>query len=89
MGLLMSDSLNCVDYVSCQQSLPSNSFVRSLSDVVAPFIFNDEPVKSWDYEYEQNLSQTSYWPSQLTDETYIKYQLEQEMANIDALFDEF
>lgn len=85
MGLLMPEPVNYVDCFSVQQaSLSSSPFVRSLSNV-APFIFDDEVGKAWDFEYQSATTQTSYWPKKITDEDFFKFQLEQELANIDAL----
>lgn len=86
MGLLMPEPVNFVDCFSVQQSsLSSSSFVRSLSNV-APFIFDDQIGKTWDYEYQPTTNQTSYWPKKITDEDFFKLEFEQEIANIDALF---
>ena len=85
MGLLMFDHVNHHEYFP-QSSQPS-TFARSLSDFVAPFIFDDEPIKLWDYEYAPCATNTQYWPRKITDPTYTKYQLDQELANIDALFE--
>jgi hypothetical protein len=84
MGLLMFDNVNTNEFFHQQQLSP---FSRSLSNVVAPFIFDDESAKLFDYEFDQN---TQYWPTKTTiDDTYIKYQLEQELASIDALINDF
>jgi len=75
MGLLMFDN---VDHNTCQQRSPS--FTRSLSNVVAPFIFNDESAQFFDIDY---------CPNTTFDDTFMKLQLEQELASIDALIDEY
>lgn len=84
MGLLMFDP-----HELFPQQQQTSTFARSLSDFVAPFIFDDEPIKLWDCEYDQCSPNTQYWPTKITNETYVKYQLDQELANIDALLDDF
>jgi hypothetical protein len=88
MGLLMFDNVNNNEFIHQQQPSP---FSRSLSNVVAPFIFDDESAKLFDYEYDQcsTNTNTQYWPTKTFDDTYIKYQLEQELASIDALINDF
>ena len=88
MGLLMFDNVNSNEFFQQQQPSPIS---RSLSNVVAPFIFDDESAKLFDYEFEQCSTNTStqYWPTKTIDETYIKYQLEQELASIDALINDY
>ncbi|CAF1373984.1 unnamed protein product [Rotaria sordida] len=92
MGLLMSDNTtttnNNNEFCHQQQLSP---FARTLSNVVAPFIFDDESLQLFEHKYDQcqtNLPM-QYWPNKIIDDTYIKYQLEQELASIDALIDEF
>jgi PAS domain-containing protein len=88
MGLLMFDNVNSNEFVHQQQSSP---FIRSLSNVVAPFIFDDESTKLFEYEYDQRSTNINmqYWPTKPINDTYIKYQLEQELASIDELFNDF
>jgi PAS domain-containing protein len=88
MGLLMFDNVNNNEFFHQQQPSP---FSRSLSNVVAPFIFDDESAKLFDYEYEQCSKNTNaqYWPTKVIDDTYIKFELEQELASIDALINDF
>jgi len=88
MGLLMFEHVNNHEHFYQQQSSP---FSRSLSNVVAPFIFDDQSNQFVDYEYDQCSENTnsSYWSSKSINETFIKYELDQELANIDALINEF
>ncbi len=88
MGLLMFENVNSNEFVHQQQSSP---FIRSLSNVVAPFIFDDESTKLFEYEYDQRSTNINmqYWPTKPINDTYIKYQLEQELASIDELFNDF
>jgi PAS domain-containing protein len=88
MGLLMFDNSNNNEFFHQQQLSPCT---RSLSNVVAPFIFDDESSTIIKYEYEQcpiNINM-QYSPTKIIDDTYMKYQLEQELASIDALIDDF
>jgi len=80
MGLLMFDNVNNNEFFYQQQPSP---FIRSLSNVVAPFVFDDE------YDQCSTNSNMQYWPIEIIDETFIKCQLEQELASIDALINEF
>lgn len=82
MGLLMFDNVNSNDYICQQQTSPT--FVRSLSNVVAPFIFDNQSPQFFDFEYEQSMNKISDM-----DDTFAKYQLEQELASIDALINEY
>ncbi len=88
MGLLMFDNVNSNEFFHQQQPSPIS---RSLSNVVAPFTFDDESARLFDYEFEQcsTNTNTQYWPTKTIDETYIKYQLEQELASIDALINDY
>jgi len=88
MGLLMFENVNNNEFFHQQQPSP---FIRSLSNVVAPFIFDDESAQLFEYEYDQCSANTNmqYWPTKSINDTYIKYQLEQELASIDALIDDF
>jgi len=88
MGLLMFDNVNNNEFFH-QQHPPS--FIRSLSNAVAPVIFDDESTQLFKYEYDQCSTKTNmqYWPTKTINDTYFKYQLEQELASIDALIDEF
>jgi hypothetical protein len=88
MGLLMFDNVNNNEFFHRQQPSP---FSRSLSNVVAPFIFDDESAPVFKYEYDQcsTSTNTQYWPRKTIDSTYIEYQLEQELASIDELFNDF
>ena len=79
MGLLMFDNVNNNEFFYQQQ--PSPPFNRSLSNV-APFIFDDESAQIFNYE-NPNMQ---YWPIKTMDDTFIKCQLDQELASIDALF---
>jgi len=87
-GLLMFDNVNNNEFFRQQQPSP---FVRSLSNVVAPFIFDDESAQLFQYEFNQCSSNPNmqYWPIKTIDDTYIKCQLEQELASIDALINDF
>ena len=88
MGLLMFDNANSNEFLHQQQS---PTFLRSLSNVVAPFIFDEESSHLFKYEYDQCSSHTNmqYWPRKTIDDTYIKCELEQELASIDALINDF
>ncbi len=88
MGLLMFENVNNNEFFHQQQPSP---FTRSLSNVVAPFIFDDESAQLFEYEYDQCSTKTNmqYWPTKPINDTYIKYQLDQELASIDALIDDF
>ncbi|CAF1227353.1 unnamed protein product [Rotaria sp. Silwood1] len=88
MGLLMSDNINNNEFCYQQQLSP---VTRTLSNVVAPFIWDDESSQLFENQYDQyqtNLPM-QYWPEKIIGDTYIKYQLEQELASIDALISEF
>lgn len=90
MGLLMFDNANSNESVHHQQQ-PS-PVAGSLSNVVAPFIFDDETAQLFQYQYDQcvgNAVDGHYWPGKTFDDNFIKYQLEQELASIDALIDDF
>jgi len=89
MGLLMFDNVNNNEFFHQQQLSPP--FARSLSNVVAPFIFDDEPAQLFEYKYDQcsKNTNTQYWPPKTIEDIYMKYQLEQELASIDALINEF
>jgi len=89
MGLLMFDNVNNHEFFHQQQ--PSPPFNRSLSNVVAPFIFEDESSQFFGYEHDQYSANTAmqYWSPKPIDDTYIKCQLEEELADIDALINEF
>ncbi|UJR09105.1 hypothetical protein I4U23_013352 [Adineta vaga] len=89
MGLLMFDSNNSNE--SFQQQQQSSPITRSLSNVVAPFIFDDETAQLFQYQYNQYSTNSNmyYWSSKTIDDTYMKYQFEQELASIDALINEF
>jgi PAS domain-containing protein len=78
MGLLMFDNGNTNEFFHQQQSPPFN---RSFSNV-APFTFDDESARLFEYE-NPNMQ---HWPIKTDDDTYIKCQLDQELASIDALF---
>jgi len=88
MGLLMFDNINTNEFFHQQEPSP---FTRSLSNVVAPFISDNESEQLFQYEYDQcstNLNM-QYWPIEAINDTYIKYQFEQELASIDALINDF
>lgn len=88
MGLLMPEHANSNESSPRQQLSP---VTRSLSQAVAPFTFDFESQRLFDYEYGQcskNLN-FDYGEQNLFDDIYIKYQLEQEIASIDALVNEF
>jgi hypothetical protein len=82
MGLLMFDNVNCNEFFHQPQQSP---FIRSLSNVVAPFTFDDESARLFEYEN----SNMQYWPIKTMDDTFIKCQLEHELASIDALFSDY
>jgi len=86
MGLLMFDNVNNHEFFHQQQ--PSPPFNRSLSNVVAPFIFDEESSQFFGYEQDQ-CSAMQYWSPKPIDDTFIKCQLEEELASIDALINEF
>jgi hypothetical protein len=80
MGLLMFDNVNNNEYFHQQQQ--SSPFNRSLSNVVAPFIFDNESSQLFEYEFDQYSTKT-------IDDKLFKYQLEEELASIDALINDF
>lgn len=88
MGLLMFDNVNSTEFFHQQQPSPIS---RSLSNVVAPFIFDDETAKLFEYEYDQCSTNINmqYWPVKSINDTYMKYELEQELASIDALINDY
>ncbi|CAF3474499.1 unnamed protein product, partial [Rotaria sp. Silwood2] len=88
MGLLISDNINNNEFCHQQQLSP---FTRTLSNVVAPFIFDNESLRLFENEYDSCPTSLpmQYWPMKIIDDTYIKYQFEQELASIDALINEF
>jgi PAS domain-containing protein len=88
MGLLMFDNINNQDIFHQSQLSPFN---RSLSNVVAPFIFDDEPSQFLEYEYDQCSAKVDmqYWSPKVIDDTYFKCQLDDELASIDALINDF
>ncbi|CAF2059127.1 unnamed protein product [Rotaria magnacalcarata] len=88
MGLLLPECA-CKDELCHGQQL--SPFARSLSQVVAPFIFDDESAQVFQHQYEQFATHAprEYWQEKLIDDTYMKHQLEQELASIDALVNEF
>ncbi|CAF1461839.1 unnamed protein product [Adineta steineri] len=89
MGLLMFDNgSNSNDFFHQQHPSP---FTRSLSNAVAPFIFDNESSQLFQYEYDQYSADTNmqYWTTKTVDDTYMKCQLEQELASIDALINDF
>ncbi|CAF0918279.1 unnamed protein product [Adineta ricciae] len=92
MGLLMFDNVNNNECSPQQQQQQQPSPIsRSLSNVVAPFIFDDETSELFQYQYGQGSTNApiQYWPSKVIDDTFIKYQFEQELASIDALINDF
>jgi hypothetical protein len=83
MGLLLADNSNtCSESIQQQQS---PSFARSLSNVVAPFIFNDE----FTIDDNRNNFAMSYWSAEEIDQTLNKCQYEYEIANIDEFMNEY
>jgi hypothetical protein len=88
MGLLMFDNINYNEFFHQQQT---SSFIRSLSNVVAPFIFDDQSSQLFEYGYDQCATNTNmqYWSGKTIDDTYIKCELEQELASIDAIINDF
>jgi PAS domain-containing protein len=82
MGLLMFDNVYTNEFSHQQQPSPVS---RSLSNVVAPFIFDDESAQLFAYE-NPNMQ---FWPIKTMDDTFIKCQLEHELASIDALFNDY
>ena len=89
MGLLMSDNGS---YTELNQQLQLSPLNRSLSQVVAPFIYSDESSPELENQYEQPIISlpTDYRHEKITDDdAFLKYQLEQELASIDALIDEY
>ena len=91
MGLLMFDNVNSYECSPQQQQQQPSPISRSLSNVVAPFIFDDETSELFQYQYGQGSTNAPvhYWPSKVIDDTFIKYQFEQELASIDALINDF
>ncbi|CAF3422294.1 unnamed protein product [Rotaria socialis] len=87
MGLLWPECV-CKDEPCHGQQL--SPVTRSLSQVVAPVIFDDESAQVFQHQYEQCATHVplEYWQENLIDDTYMKYQLEQELASIDALINE-
>jgi PAS domain-containing protein len=79
MGLLMFDQVNNNEFSYQQQ--PS-SFIRSLSNVVSPFIFDDQSDQLFQYEFDQ-------WSTKPISDTYMKYHLEDDLASIDAFINDF
>jgi hypothetical protein len=79
MGLLMFDQVNNNEFSYQQQ--PS-FFIRSLSNVVSPFIFDDQSDQLFQYEFDQ-------WSTKPISDTYMKYHLEDDLASIDALINDF
>ena len=86
MGLLMFDHVNNNEYIHHQQSSPVS---RSLSNVVAPFIFDDQSAQFYEYDQYSANTNSSYWSPKPINETFIKYELEHEIASIDDLINEF
>jgi PAS domain-containing protein len=88
MGLLMPDNFNTGELCHQQELSP---VTRSLSNDVAPFVFDFDSSKLFEYEYGQcpNNLTMEYEQKTIVDDRYIKYQLEQEIASIDALINEF
>jgi len=88
MGLLMFDNINYNEFFHQQQT---SSFIRSLSNVVAPFIFDDQSSQLFEYGYDQCATNANmqYWSGKTIDDTYIKCELEQELASIDAIINGF
>lgn len=86
MGLLMFDNFHAHDYVH-QQNSPT--FARSLSNVVAPFIFDEQSSELLDFDPCGHRLDLDGYPIKSFNDTYMKYQLEQEIASIDALINEY
>lgn len=91
MGLLISDNgMSNESYPQQQQQL--SPFTRSLSQVVAPFIFDDETAKIYENHHYEQCSKNfcaDYWQEKVIEDSYMKYHFEQELASIDALIDEY
>ena len=82
MGLFFPDTINNHYEFCSQQDLSPLS--RPLSKAVAPFMFDTQSLELFDVEHEQCLKNSidKYWQDSIVDDTYTKYQLEEELAMI-------